>query len=284
MGRLHDIVTDKAVILARGLGTRMRKADPGTPLDMAQQAAADLGVKAMIPVGRPFLDYVLSGLADAGVRSVCLVVAPDHAAMRSYYEGPARPTRFSLTFAVQEHPLGTADAVLAAEGFTAGESVLVLNADNLYPRSALRDLASLRPGELMSHPAGLVGFRQTALLASGNIPVERIRAFALISARADGSLDRIIEKPDQSEGRSFGPNPLVSMNLWLLPPAIYAACRSIAPSPRGELELQDAVRNAMVHLDQRFRVIESDGPVLDLSSRGDIPAVASRLAGVEVRL
>ena len=51
----------KAVILARGLGTRMRKADTGAALDSAQQAAADSGLKAMIPVGRPFLDYVLSG-------------------------------------------------------------------------------------------------------------------------------------------------------------------------------------------------------------------------------
>jgi len=56
---------EKAVILARGLGTRMRKADSAARLDPTQAAAADTGIKAMIPVGRPFLDYVLSALADA---------------------------------------------------------------------------------------------------------------------------------------------------------------------------------------------------------------------------
>jgi dTDP-glucose pyrophosphorylase len=283
VGHVHH-VTEKAVILARGLGTRMRKADSGASLDPAQQAAADTGTKAMMPVGRPFLDYVLSGLADVGVRSVCLVVAPEHTAMSSYYEGPARPTRFSLTFAVQERPVGTADAVLAAEEFAAGESVLVLNSDNLYPEAALRDLASLRPCTLASYAAGLIGFRQTALLAGGNIPPERIRAFALISVGTDGTLDRIVEKPGERESRSFGANPLVSMNAWLLPPTIYAACRAVTPSPRGELELQDAVRYAMKSLGERFQVIESEGTVLDLSSRGDVPAVASRLAGAEVRL
>ncbi len=57
----------KAVILARGLGTRMRRDDAGAELSAEQASLADSGMKAMIPVGRPFLDYVLSGLADAGV-------------------------------------------------------------------------------------------------------------------------------------------------------------------------------------------------------------------------
>ena len=55
----------KAVILARGLGKRMRQADEHASLDPKQAAVADQGIKAMIPIGRPFLDYVLSALADA---------------------------------------------------------------------------------------------------------------------------------------------------------------------------------------------------------------------------
>jgi glucose-1-phosphate thymidylyltransferase len=262
----------------------MRKADPGVALDSAQHAAADLGNKAMMPVGRPFLDYVLSGLADVGMPSVCLVVAPDHARIRAYYEGAGLPTRLSLSFAVQDRPLGTADAVLAAETFAAGESVVVLNADNLYPKTALRELAALRPRVPASCAAGLIGFRQATLLAGGNIPPERIRAFALIAVRADGILERIVEKPDERESRSFGANPLVSMNAWLLSPAIYPACRAIVPSARGELEIQAAVRFAMERLGEEFQVIESAEPVLDLSTREDIPAVTTRLAAVEVRL
>jgi glucose-1-phosphate thymidylyltransferase len=264
-------------VLAAGLGTRMRRSESNTGLSAAQRAVAERGIKAMIPVGRPFLDYVVSGLADAGIRAVCLVIGPDHDAIREHYEGPDHPRRVSLSFAVQDRPLGTADAVLAAESFAAGEPVLVLNSDNYYPRSALQALRDLPR-------AGVVGFRQATLLAGGNIPPERIRAFALISVGADGTLDRIVEKPDERESRSFGTNPLVSMNAWILPPTIYAASRAIAPSSRGELELQDAVRHAMEHLGERFRVVESEGPVLDLSNRGDIPAVTRQLAGVEVRL
>ena len=76
---------DKVVILARGIGSRMRRDDDAAVLDERQSAAADAGVKAMIPIDRPFLDYVLTTLADAGYRRVCLVIGPDHDATRRYY-------------------------------------------------------------------------------------------------------------------------------------------------------------------------------------------------------
>ncbi len=41
---------DKLVVLARGLGTRMRRADDAAALDPCQAAAADAGIKALIPL------------------------------------------------------------------------------------------------------------------------------------------------------------------------------------------------------------------------------------------
>ena len=67
----------------------------GTGLLTPEQAeAAAAGQKAMMPFGRPFLDYVLSGLADAGYTDICLVVGPDHDAVREYYtrKRPPRPS------------------------------------------------------------------------------------------------------------------------------------------------------------------------------------------------
>ncbi|GAG17081.1 unnamed protein product, partial [marine sediment metagenome] len=81
------------------------------------------------------------------------------------------------------------------------------------------------------------------------------------------------------------PKPIyVSMNCWRLNSTIFAACRSISPSARGELELPDAVQYAIDHLGQRFRVVQVRAPVLDMSSREDIKAVAAALADVEVSL
>ncbi|MGO9115712.1 MAG: sugar phosphate nucleotidyltransferase [Thermoguttaceae bacterium] len=271
---------DQVVILARGLGTRMRKADPAVALDPALAAAADSGVKAMIPIGRPFLDYVLGVAADAGITRVCLVVGPEHGQMQEYYT-QLRPRRLSIEFAVQVQALGTADAVAAAEQVVGQRQFVMINCDNYYPLQALCGLRD-SPG-----PAVVV-FDQETLVAESNIPAERISKFSVVEGitQADGStrLKRIIEKPDEATLARL-PRPLgVSMNCWRFGPAIFEACRSIKPSPRGELEITDAVQYATDRLGERFGLVWCKAPVLDLSSRNDIEPIARRLAGVKVDL
>ncbi|HEY7114572.1 MAG TPA: nucleotidyltransferase family protein [Thermoanaerobaculia bacterium] len=262
----------KAVILARGLGSRMRRED-GAALDPAQASVADTGVKAMIPIGRPFLDYVLSGLADAGLESVALVIGPEHGVVRDYYAGAGRPRRIAVSFAIQPAPLGTADALLAAEGFAAGEDFLVLNSDNYYPVDALAALRALpEPGTVL--------FSRDALIARSNVDSDRVRAYAICRVSEDGYLTAIVEKPDAAALAAAGPDPLVSMNCWRFSPAIFAACRATTLSPRGEKELPRAVGEAVAAGAMRIRALRGSGGVLDLSRRADVAAVAQRLRGV----
>ena len=262
----------KAVVLARGLGTRMRESDGTARLEPGQEEAAASGVKAMISFGRPFLDYVLSTLADAGVVEVCLVIGPEHAALREHYAVTAPPRRVRVAFAVQPKPRGTADAVLAAEEFTAGQDFLVINSDNLYPVSALAELFAL------SEP-GVALFERDSLIAGSNIPAERIASFAVCEVGADGYLSAILEKPDAGTLARFGTETLVSMNCWRFSSAIFAACRRVPLSPRGELELPMAVHEAIAE-GVRFKVVRCREGVLDLSRRGDIAAVAEKLRGI----
>ena len=271
---------DQVVILARGLGTRMRKSDPAVALDPALAAAADSGVKAMIPIGRPFLDYVLGVAADAGITRACLVVGPEHGAMQKYYT-ELRPRRITIEFAVQIQPLGTADAVAAAEQVVGQRPFVMINSDNYYPLAAFCALRDA-PG-----PAVAV-FDQKTLVTQSNIPAERISKFAVVEGTTDpdGStrLKQIIEKPDEATLARL-PRPLgVSMNCWRFGPAIFEACRWIKPSPRGELEITDAVQYATDRLGERFGIVWCNAPVLDLSSRNDIEPIARRLAGVKVDL
>jgi glucose-1-phosphate thymidylyltransferase len=272
---------DKAVMLARGLGTRMQKDDPSAALDAAQAQAAKTGAKAMIPIAgggtaRPFLDYVLSALADAGYRRACLVVGPEHQEVRDYY-ARMRPKRIKVEYAIQANPLGTADAVAAAEQFAAGEPFLAVNSDNYYPVEALAGLRGLSG-------SGLAAFERDAMIQGGNIPAERIAKFAVVRIDADGYMTEVIEKPSAEVLRDL-PRPVcVSMNCWRLGPAIFPACRSIPPSPRGELELPHAVQYSMEHLAERYRALTFRAPVLDLSCRSDVAPVAGKLRGVEVNL
>ena len=267
---------NKAVILARGLGSRMRQQAAGVELDARQSAAADAGVKAMISAGeRPFLDYVLSALADAGFTSICLVIGPEHDMIREYYDALPKE-RISISYAIQREPLGTANAVLAAEDFAGEDRVLVINSDNYYPPEAL---------QLLAHADGsaMIGFDKTALIARSNIPAARIAAFAVVSMDAEGNLGEIYEKPDAETLARLGDEALVSMNCWLCGPAIFPAARSIPKSARGEYEITDAVRAAIASGDP-YRVIPAASGVLDMSSRGDIASVVAALAGLKVAL
>jgi SSS family solute:Na+ symporter len=267
----------KAVILARGLGKRMRADDAAVTLAPEQLAAAESGAKGMMPIGRPFLDYILSAVADAGFTDVCIVVAPEHAEMREYYTRRVTPQRLRISFAVQSAAIGTADAVLAAEEFTGGEPFVVLNSDNYYPADVL---ARLRTA---TGPAA-VGFSRTGLLRDGNIPPERIAAYAMLDVSNDDMLKKVSEKPSEAALAALGDAAGVSMNCWRFTSEIFRACRDVQPSPRGELELPLAVQYAIDILGMRFSVIRADAPVLDLSRRADIARVTERLANTEVSL
>jgi glucose-1-phosphate thymidylyltransferase len=258
------------------MGSRMRAADDAAALTPEQAAAADAGLKSMIPIDRPFLDYVLSALADAGFTDICLVVPRDHDVIRDHYTRRLSLSRVRLGFAVQDRPTGTANAVLAAAAFVGDDPFVVLNSDNYYPADVLR--------ALRAQPApALPAFDRAMLVQSGNIPPERIARYALLETE-DGYLRRIVEKPDAETVAAFGLDAAVSMNCWLLTTEMLEACRRVPPSVRGELELPLAVQWAIDHLQIRISVMPVRASVLDLSHRGDVAAVAARLTGMEVSL
>ncbi len=268
--------TTQAVILARGLGSRMRRAEAAVALDARQEAAAASGQKGMMPtLGRPFLDFVLSALADAGITDVTLVVAPDHASMRAYYENDSPPTRVRLHWAVQQEPRGTADAVLAADGVVRDAPFLVLNSDNYYPVASIAALCDVGG-------AGLVAYEGEALVREGNIDRARVMQYALLDIDEVGVLRAIVEKPPTDHPLLERAERWVSMNLWSFTPVIFEACRRVVPSVRGELELQDAVMIAAHELGEEFRVVREHAGVLDLSRRTDVATIAEYLRGVAV--
>ena len=251
----------------------MREEDASTHIDVTQAAAADSGVKAMVPVGRPFLDYVLSALADAEFTDVCLIIGPEHDAIRDYYTRTQRPERIQVSFAIQSEPKGTANAVLAAVDFVTADEFLVINSDNYYPLDVLQAVQHLRqPGAIL--------FEAASLVSHSNISEERIRAFANCVVDSEGFLADIVEKPTVE---NLDAAKLVSMNCWRFDPDIFAACRDVPLSPRGEYELPLAVKLA-IQRGMRLKTVISDAGVLDLSRRSDIAAVAERLRDVKVHL
>lgn len=244
----------------------MRAETVGVDLTPEQQRIADTGIKALVPVanGKTLLELIVGNLYAAGFSEICLVIGPEHDAIREYCSAK----EIAVSFATQVEPNGTADAVLAAENCVGSNEIfLVVNSDNLYPVESLRRLRET------ARPA-MLAFERAALIEKSNIDAKRIAKFATIEIDDEGQrLLSVLEKPEKVEAYS-----LVSMNAWLFSPAIFDACRAIGPSERGEYEITTAVQYAINSLGVEFTAVKTDEGVIDLSSRSDIESVSRFLS------
>ena len=125
----------EAIVLAGGLGTRLRAAVPDLP-------------KPMAPVnGRPFLERLLDYWVAQGVKRLILSVGYRHEAIRAHFGKSYR--RVPIRYAVEDQPRGTGGALLlAAESLQGRDAFLVLNGDTWFEvplKTLVKFHASRRP-------------------------------------------------------------------------------------------------------------------------------------------
>lgn len=109
----------QAILLAGGLGTRLRSVVSDRPKPMA------------LIQGRPFMEYVIRELARQGIDHVIFAVGYKGSMVEEYFrDGQDFGVRAS--YAYEETLLGTAGAIKNAARHMTGEEAFVLNADTFY--------------------------------------------------------------------------------------------------------------------------------------------------------
>jgi D-glycero-alpha-D-manno-heptose 1-phosphate guanylyltransferase len=123
------VAVTTAIILAGGLGTRLRSAVPDLP-------------KPMAPIGgRPFLEYQLDYWIAQGVSHFVLSVGYRHEVIVDYFGDSYKGAE--LDYVIEQMPLGTGGGLLlAAEKVGNDASFLLLNGDT-YFAADLRSLAEI---------------------------------------------------------------------------------------------------------------------------------------------
>jgi len=159
-----------ALILAGGMGTRLREAVSDRP-------------KVLAPVnGRPFLASLLDRLADAGVRRV--VLCTGYLAHQVTEAFKAEFRGMQLLYSREEEPLGTGGALRLALPLLRCDPVLVLNGDSFCDA----DLgAFLRQHLEAGSPASLVLTRVADVARYGSVetdPAARVLSFSEKGARS----------------------------------------------------------------------------------------------------
>ena len=105
----------EAIVLAGGLGTRLRGVVDDIPKPMASVQ------------GRPFLAFVLDQLVDAGFKTGIFAAGYRHEAIRAYFGEDYRG--LALRYSVELEPLGTGGAIRLACAQVTARDVFVLNGD-----------------------------------------------------------------------------------------------------------------------------------------------------------
>jgi D-glycero-alpha-D-manno-heptose 1-phosphate guanylyltransferase len=110
--------TATAIILAGGLGTRLRSAVPDLP-------------KCMAPVaGKPFLYYVIEHLTNQGVEHFIFSLGYMHEVIEAFLRENYPALKYELS--IEAQPLGTGGAIRLACAKAIDKNVLVLNGDTLF--------------------------------------------------------------------------------------------------------------------------------------------------------
>ncbi|HEX9469348.1 MAG TPA: glucose-1-phosphate thymidylyltransferase RfbA [Bradyrhizobium sp.] len=198
----------KGIILAGGRGTRLYPLTLGTS-------------KQLLPVyDKPLIYYSLTTLMLAGIRDLLIITTPEEIEQFKRLLGDGRQWGIELSYAIQDHPGGIAEAFLIGREFLAGRPSALILGDNIFYGDNLRVLLRDSARQL----------RGATVFACWVDDPER---YGVIEFDASYRPLRIVEKPKAPKS-----NYAVT-GLYFYDERVVDAVHEIKPSPRGELEISD---------------------------------------------
>jgi len=196
----------KGIILAGGAGSRLY------PLTLVAS-------KQLQPVyDKPMIYYPLATLMAAGIKDILLISTPHDIPRFEALLGDGSRWGIVITYKVQPEPKGIAQAFLVGEEFIDNQPVCLILGDNIfYGKMNLdRIVADFQGG------ARIFGYL-----------VHDPERYGVVEFDASGTVLSIEEKPKHPKSHYAVPG------LYLYDADVVKTARSIAPSPRGELEITD---------------------------------------------
>lgn len=227
----------KGLVLAGGKGTRLR------PLTHTM-------AKQLVPVAnKPILHYAFQSLYDAGVRDIGVIISPETGDAIQASANLWKPEDATLTYILQDAPSGLAHAVAIAQPFLGDSPFIMYLGDNLI-QNPLQELVT----SFHQDPCDAM-----ILLKA----VENPQSFGVAVLDDQQQVVSLEEKPAQPKSN------LALVGVYLFTPLIFDAIAQIKPSPRGELEITDAI-DKLIQLGHSVRACQVEGWWLDTGKKDDL--------------
>jgi dTDP-glucose pyrophosphorylase len=222
---------DKAVVLAAGRGKRMR------------ELTADLPKPMMDVRGKPVLQHIVEGLRDAGLHGILLIVGYHAETVRNFFGDGAR-NNIDIEYAIQTVQDGTGRVVNLARNFT-GDSPFILS----YGDILISPVNYNRVADLPDNFEAIVTVTRGEDVSKGGA----------VFVNEQMELIDLREKPKPGEPTS----PWYNAGLYAFRPSIFEFIARLKPSPRGEYELTDAIRD-LAHSGGKVKALELTGEWADV--------------------
>jgi dTDP-glucose pyrophosphorylase len=233
VGKQLDNMTriDNAVVLAAGRGTRMRELTNDVP-------------KPMIEVrGKPVLQHIVEGLRDAGARKFLIIVGYHAETVRKFF-GDGRQYNVDIEYATQTVQDGTGRVVDLARNFTGGSPFILSYGDIL-----ISPVNYERVVDLPDNCEAIITVTRGEDVSKGGA----------VFVNEQMELVDLREKPRPDEPKS----PWYNAGLYAFRPSIFEFIAKLEPSPRGEYELTDAIRD-LAHSGKKVKALELTGEWADV--------------------